>query len=414
MHRRRVASLALSATLFALALGCTPVALPKFDDGKNSGVGGFNGSTGTGGTGSNSGTTSNPTPTPAPTAAPLNYGTLTWKRATQKLPVKADFLAGTVVNGNFVVVGGIPGAGGNLLNTVSAYPVAGDTMSDLQAGVTYRSNIQGGDGVCSHGVFTFGNHLLVVGGQTQLLGFNATTVTALRNDLFTGIWADSLAFPTSDPIGGGRQDFGAAQTDTYAYVVGGNKGTQGVRGNPSADILVATHTNGALGDWRNVESLPFGTIAPAAVVANNRLYVFGGQEDTPGTPTITNKVASYAINSDGTLGTRRNETSELDTTGSLPGRSSATMFAFSNHLYIVGGMGSTGPSTECYIAVLGDNGTVSKWKAAGSLPDKVAALAAGTDTAGHFYLGGGRVEYDTSPQGGEANDLIYIGTASLQ
>lgn len=414
VHRRRVASFALSATLFALALGCAPATLPRFDDGKNTGVGGFNGATGTGGA-TNTGTTGNPTPTPAPTQAPVNYGTLTWKRATQTLSVPTTFLGATVLGGNFVVVGGINATGGGLLDTVTAFPVAADVMSNGQSLRAYRSNIQSG-GVCSHGTYAFGNHLVVVGGQTDRYGYTAPTVTALRDDLITGIWADSLDMPASDPIDGGRQDFGAAQTGTYAYVVGGNKGGVGTttRGNFTSDILVATHSNGALNNWALAGSLAAPTIAPATVVLNNRLYVFGGQEEGTSGPVMSNRVSSYAINADGTLGARQTETSDLDTSGTIPGASGATLLGFGNNLYLIGGMGSVGPRVECYIAVVGADGKLSKWKRGGDLPDKLALTAAGTDTAGNFYLAGGQTETPTSPQGGEPTAQLYLGTAKLQ
>ncbi len=413
VHRRRVASLALTATMFALAMGCTPVSLPTFDDGKNSSVGGFNGSNGTGGT--NGGSTATPTPTPTATPTPVNYGTLTWVRSDQNLDVPRDNVAGAVLDGNFVVVGGIT-AGGGIVNTVSTYPVAGATLgAPTGTPQGYRANITGGsDAVCSHGAYIFGNHLIVAGGLTQLLGRTANTVSALRENLFTGIWADSNAMPES--VEGGRQDFGMAQTDTFAYVVGGFKGSTGGNdpGEPSSDILVATHFNGTLTGWQVAGSLPGATIVPASVVANGRLYVYGGQQGIGAGQALVNTVSSYAINEDGTLGARQAETSELETTGSLPIVSGAMLTAFGNNLYAIGGMGSNGPRKETYISVIGADGKLSKWRPAGLLPDPVALAAVGTDTAGHFYLAGGRTEFPTSQQGGEPNSRIYVGTATLQ
>lgn len=398
LHRRRAATFALSLTLLGLALGCTPVSAPTFGDDRNNGVGGINGGAGTGG-GTDT-TSADPTPAPTATPQPPRYGTVSWTTTAQTLSPVANLTAGAVVNGAFVVVGGQNDTDG-LLNTVSSFPVAGATVGARQVETTYP------EGVCSVGAYAFGTDLLVAGGQAFSTGYTANLVKLLTG----GTWLDTALFPTDAPIEGGRQDFGAAQTDAYAYVVGGNKGGLGttVAGNPTADILVGKYEGGAITSWTKAGDLPAATLSPAAVVANGRLYVFGGQQGS----TNVGSVYSYPINADGTLGTRQDETSALETTGTLPGASGAAMFAFGNNLYLAGGMGATGPRAETYISVIGTDGKLTQWKAGGSLPDKVARAAAGTDTAGHFYLAGGAIEKDTSPQGGEANDRVYVGTAVI-
>lgn len=409
LHRRRVASLAMTMTMLGLALGCTPVALPTFDDGKNSGVGGFNG--GTGGTGGTGNQTTDPTPTPSPSPTPevLNYGTITWQRAGDGvlLTEPVTFTAGAVVNNAFVVTGGIRQAIG-LSRLTTSFAIGGN--GSLSAGVPLSAvNVNGVEsGICSHGAYVFDNNLVLAGGQSDALQFQSNGVSILRG----GNWFGAVdTWPTATPINGARQDFGYAQDDTYIFVVGGRTGPSTATGLATDSILVADASpTGEVSNWRVAGTLPAVTLWPAATVANNRLYVYGGRTDTNGT--VLNTVTSYAIGSNGLLSDQQAETNEVESGGTLRPQFGSAAYARNNRVYFVGGMDTAGQYATSYVSVTRSNGRLAPWRTDGALPDRVGQAAYASDGNGHFFLGGGAYEAGLTGGSTEITNRLWYATVT--
>lgn len=131
----------------------------------------------------------------------------------------------------------------------------------------------------------------------------------------------------------------------YMYVFGGNQ----------ANLYYAkVNADGTLGSWTtNGTTLPTNNqYRSSTVVANGYIYAFGG--DVSGTAQTT---ASYAlINSDGSVGTW----SSLNSLPAVRSMSAATVV--NGYVYVVGGANSGGSSinTAAY-AKLNTDGTVSTW-----------------------------------------------------
>lgn len=410
LHRRRVASLAMTLTMLGLALGCAPVALPTFDDGKNSGVGGFNG--GTGGTG-NQTTDPTPTPTPTPTPSPtpevLQYGTITWQRAGDGIVLSeaVTFTAGAVVNNAFVVTGGIlQGVGLSRLTT--SFAINGN--GSLSAGIPFSPvNVNGAEsGICSHGAYVFNNNLVLAGGQSDAIQFQSNGVSILRG----GSWSSAVdTWPTSSPINGGRQDFGYAQDGSHIFVVGGRTGATTAPGLPTDTILVAdASSTGEISNWRVAGTLPGEAIMPAATVVNNRLYVYGGRTDTSGT--VLNTVTSYAIGSNGLLSDQQAETNAVESGGTLRPQFASAAYARNNRVYFVGGMDAAGQYATSYVSVIRSNGRLAPWRTGGTLPDRVGQAAYASDGNGHFFLGGGAYEADLTGGSTEITNRLWYATVT--
>jgi len=152
----------------------------------------------------------------------------------------------------------------------------------------------------------------------------------------------------------------AVVTNRFVYLLGGGNGVS--RG--SVIQRAPINVDGTIGAWSANGNIPVGLSDCASFVTKNRVYLVGGQTDTPSyaNPTIVSTTYYAPINSDGTLGTW--------TAGpALPGALSHTnVVVTKNRVYAITGW-TTGSSTNViYTAPIDSSGVVGTWTSAGTVP----------------------------------------------
>jgi hypothetical protein len=139
-------------------------------------------------------------------------------------------------------------------------------------------------------------------------------------------------------------------TKNYMYILGGYNGN-----GPLNTIQRASFDNdGNLSSsWSNVGTLPIALQNMGYAATKGRIYLIGGYNESSGISTVY----SAPVNTDGTLGDFRTETSLPDV------MANATCFVIKNKLYAVGGYSNT-----VYRTTVNSDGTLSSWETLPNFP----------------------------------------------
>jgi hypothetical protein len=189
-------------------------------------------------------------------------------------------------------------------------------------------------------------------------------------------------------------------TKNYIYVLGGY-GSDG----PLDTIQRASFdSDGNLSsDWYSVGTLPVAMSEMGYVATKGRFYLIGGYNYSGPFSTVY----SAPINTDGTLGDFRAETS-------LPiARVDTTCFVIKDKLYVIGGKsGNSGLTTAVYRTTVNEDGTLSNWEAIPNFPvsfssgnillikDRIYIFAA-------FHNKKSKIYYATYDSNGNIGSWIY-------
>ncbi len=135
------------------------------------------------------------------------------------------------------------------------------------------------------------------------------------------------------------------------YAIGGyTAGTVPLASVEGAQVL----ENGSIGSWRSESPMAVNRSYFPAVVANGRIYVFGGYDTNSGQ--YLSHVESVAIQSNGSLGSWRNETSlQFNLSGS-----GAALFR--NRVYLISGESSAGYVPSVVSIPILSNGSLGGWR----------------------------------------------------
>jgi N-acetylneuraminic acid mutarotase len=168
--------------------------------------------------------------------------------------------------------------------------------------------------------------------------FNSST----QSDITNWASANSLATATSQAA--------SLVTKNYIYVLGGAGNNEIL-----STIQKASFDNdGKLtSGWNNVSSLPAAMYGMGYVTTKGRFYLIGGNNRS--------SVYSVPINTDGTLGDFRTETSLS------AARESPICFVIKDKLYVVGGS----DKNTVYRAIVNNDGTLSSWETLPNFPVNV-------------------------------------------
>ena len=175
---------------------------------------------------------------------------------------------------------------------------------------------------------------------------------AINSDGTLGAW------DSGTPLALGCNGGDAFVVKDRVYLLGGFADQQN-----SGQIQSAVFdSNGVLGPWAVVGSLPQPVSSAAVAVTRNRVYVIGGYT---GDAVAVTSVYTAAINSDGSLGTW--------TTGpSIPyALYSPTATVVKNKIYLSGGGNNGNPQNNTYTASINADGTIGGWVAGVSLSKAV-------------------------------------------
>ena len=198
--------------------------------------------------------------------------------------------------------------------------------------------------------------------------YSSIVYTAVINiDGSLGSWTTGTALP--GPLGVSQ----AIVTKNRIYLVAGYSGTV----YSSTVYTAAINSDGTIGTWGAVSTLPAATSGGQAIVTKTRIYYLGGF-----TPTIVSSVYSAPLNPDGSIGTWITDTS-------LPGGLAYSQAAVTkNRVYLLGGESTTGATATVYTAIINADGTLGTWTTGTSLP-AVVRYAQAAVTKNRVYLFGG-------------------------
>lgn len=168
----------------------------------------------------------------------------------------------------------------------------------------------------------------------------------------------------------------AIVTKNRVYMIGGNTSSNV---STSAVYTSIINSDGTLGTWTAVASLP-GTLAySSCVITKNRVYLCGGSVNGSNVPTVY----TAPINSDGTLGTWASSTS-------LPIASSVGLiFITKNRVYLL-----PGNSVNIYTAAINSDGTLGNWSTNSVFPTTLAQAGL-IVTKNRVYIAGGNTASST-------------------
>ena len=173
-----------------------------------------------------------------------------------------------------------------------------------------------------------------------ILALIATSMIAFEHDVGLAVAQQQsafLAWTTLTSMTTPRSSAAVVIANDHIYVVGGNTAYQSPT--DSAEYA-AINASGTLGSWTSTQSLIVARGGadggPTAVEVNGYIYVIGGVNDDQGGGTPLNTVERASISPDGSLGAWQVLTATLNT-----GRRGAASVVVGDYLYVVGG--ASGP-----------------------------------------------------------------------
>lgn len=232
-------------------------------------------------------------------------------------------------------------------------------------------------------------YLYVAGGCTAIVAADCSTYTnnvsyvpINANGTITSNWTSGNTLPAA------RAKGCMVTIGSTLYYIGGQSATTG--GNSAfSNVYYSTLTAGVPGTWSAVNGgsatgqLPAVRAEMSCATYNGKIYVAGGYNATP---TYYNSVAiSPSLPSGGDI------TSAWSTSGNTftLARSGASVVAYGNNLYVMGGFDATNYLLDVQYALINSDGTIGTWSRATSLPQSIRqgdSFAAN----GYMYVFGGR------------------------
>ena len=180
-------------------------------------------------------------------------------------------------------------------------------------------------------------------------GFIATVYSApIDSEGVIGEWSTAASLP------GPLADSQAIVTKTRVYLLGGYNGS-----NPTSTVYSAPiDSEGVVGEWTTVASLPGPLDRSQVMVTKTRVYLLGGGNDSGLTPIMY----SAPIDSEGVVGT-------WSTTASLPGPlSSSQAIVTKNRVYLLGGINDRGDTVAGYTVPIDSEGVIGTWNTTADSP----------------------------------------------
>ena len=228
--------------------------------------------------------------------------------------------------------------------------------------------------------FASDGYLFVVGGYNgtdpwmrDYSGYHDEIYSAkINSDGTLGTW--NLVSTLPEP----RAKHASITYNGYLYILGGSKGGGQYGGAETNIWKVKINTNGTLGSWVTLNPLPKGLSEHEAVVSKGYTFVLAGGDDV----WQQDAVYSTPINPDGSIGT-------WETLTSLPvRRSSFSAVEKNGSIYFLGGAG-VNPKSNAYYTKVNDNGTIEQWEILPLIPEDTAGGVAGVVADNYIITSGG-------------------------
>ena len=145
----------------------------------------------------------------------------------------------------------------------------------------------------------------------------------------------------------------------------------------------AINSDGTLGSWRTETSLPYASVIPNIIITKNRLYLLGGCTTSA---VMNNTIYTCNINDDGSLGTW------INTKNTYPILTySSCVTQIKNKIYVIGGIASTttlAGLNNIYTATINDDGTITTFTSVGTFPTNICSANCFTTKTRIYVIGG--------------------------
>ncbi|MFT3775091.1 MAG: hypothetical protein QM820_57825 [Minicystis sp.] len=248
------------------------------------------------------------------------------------------------------------------------------------------------------GAVQAGRTVLLIGGRDSIS----------LPDVYVGTVADdgSIGFTMGPPLGVARQELAAVAHGGFVYAIGGIH----VDYDPETQVTVWTYEDvierapfdgTTLGPFEMAAPLAQPLASHAAAVANDSLYVLGGQ--TSGSTDPTPDVQRAPLGQDGTVGV-------FGWAGAfVNGRTKTAAFALSGSMFAIGGAGQAG-GDRVLRAPLHEDGTMGAFAEMTPLPGQREVRQA--PVHGNFvYVAGGALDQDGDPA---PQPEVFVGKIVVQ
>ena len=290
---------------------------------------------------------------------------------TQGLQTARGQATGAAVGGYFYVMGGCTGATANntydactgFINTVEGYVVNNGGTGQTSA---FSSDTALSAATADHATVAYNGFLYQVGGCTGYTsgvctsGQNSSVVRAATIDPSGSLSSWTTTGMTALPAG--RSLIQAAAYNNYLYILGG-------RDDSTAAVSTVTYapisSTGTIGAWSNAD-LPAGAARNAfgAAISNGYIYVAGGDN---GSGTKKSDVYYSLINTDGSLaeptaGCGSGNPWCLNANSFTTARSNLSLVAYNGRLYVIGGNDGTNTLKDVQFAnQSSSDGSIGTW-----------------------------------------------------
>lgn len=216
------------------------------------------------------------------------------------------------------------------------------------------------------------NKVYLIGGTNNTVYYSTVYVATINSDGTLGAWSAVNSLP------GNLAQSQAIVTRNRIYLLGGHNGTT----YQSVVYTASVYPDGSIGTWSAGTSLPIAVRYTQAVVTKNRVYLLGGYTDNINT---VSTIYTAPINSDGTLGAWR-------TSGTLPvSLGNAQTYVTKTAVYLLGGSSNTTLFSTVYKATINVDGILGSFSAVTSIPSTLHCSSI-IVTNNRIYLLGGAVD----------------------
>jgi len=284
----------------------------------------------------------------------------TWSTLAN-LPAVNQYNASVSYNGYLFVIGGYTGS--TQLSTVYSAKINPDgtvggwaTLTNLPVTLYY------------HTAAAYNGYIFVTGGQTSTSILSTVYSAKINSDGTIGSWATLSTLPTI------VYTHASVAYNGYLYVLGGNNNSVNISTVYSAPIK----SDGTIGAWATLSTLPVILRYHSSVAYNNYLFAVGGHVSA-----AVSTVYSARIKDDGTIGS-------WATLSTLPAlRRLHLSVTYNGYLYVLGGNDGFSYASTVYSAKINSDGTVGSWATLPTLPATLSDGIAGTAYNGYIFLTGG-------------------------
>lgn len=227
------------------------------------------------------------------------------------------------------------------------FPFSAYAQADITSNWNAENNLP--QYLASHTSFVFNDEIFIVGGANNL-----DYSEILKTNISGGGLGDWSFQSSSLP----QRRYWAAGVakNNHVYQLGG--ASLQVSGIYTDSVLIGSLEGGELGSWIEQAPLPKKLGLGAVVISGDRIYFSGGFNSS----TISNKLYSAPLNSDGSVG------AWIDTSTMPDNLYGHGMIEHEGHLYVIGGRNSILPTEYVYHSSINPDGSVSSWEIENLLP----------------------------------------------